>query len=205
MLLQRAESMRIATVAPQQESEAEVFIPQLDPACPKKRVCFESSCNNISQQVVAVIPRCEDPSVLWWDPVDLVARRYLDAVAVDKFALNKADQFAYHAAVDYLMTSFQPDKQSRQELTEHVRVIRSARVRGLESRMAPRLKVARRQFCGEILKLQRKLRQANLRPEMAATMLRRKSLKLSRASRQFAFRMAQADRMDVGKDQTDSC
>ena len=212
LLLQRAASMRVTTATPPSEqqqprSDAAVLIPDASPLCRKKRVCFGDNNNNNTscQQVVAIIPRCEDPSILWWDQVDFAARRYLDAVVVDKYALNETDQIAYQAAIVYLLSSFQPEKQSRAALTEHVRVVRAANVRGLESRMVPLLKYSRRHGCSEILKLQRKLRQGNLRPEMAATMLRRKSLKLSRASRQLAFRMAQADRMDVLKDMTDTC
>ena len=172
------------------DAEVEMISPQLS-TVNKKRVCFGDN-----HQVI-VVPRSEDPSVLWWDQVDFAARRYLDNVVVDKHALDEKERRAYSEAVIYLMHSFQQEKLSREELIERVHVVLSANVRGLESRIVPLLKASRMHSAREILKLQQKLKQGNIRPEMASTMLRRKSLKLSRASRQLAFRMAQADRLAV--------
>lgn len=193
LFLQRAVSMRVGppsaiVVEESMEAEVEVFPQQTSPFN-KKRVWFGANS-------VTVVPRVENQSALWWDQVDFAARRSLDNAAVDRHS-KKEGSMTYREAVLYLMKSFQSENQSREELIEHVRTVRAANVRGLEARIVPFFKASRSYHVREILKLQKKFEKGDIRPEMAATMLRRKSLILSRASRQFAFRMAQSDRLDV--------
>jgi len=196
LLLQRAASMRLGTSSSalcthsQVVTEAEVEVFPSSTFVQKKRVSFGENWQ------VMVVPRAENKAELWWDQLDFAARRYLDSVVVDQCKLSD-DTKAYHEAVLYLMKSFQQEYQSRAELTDCVKTIRATNVRGLESRIVPLLKAQRAVSVREILKLQKKLQAGSIRPEMASNMLRRKSLKMSRAARQLAFRNAQADRMDA--------
>lgn len=162
------------------------MIPQPSSLNQKKQVHFGSSSS-------ITLPAVEDPTALYWDQASFVERRKSDKVIMDQHSIKHSP--AYHEAIVFLVKSFKSENQSREELTERVRIVRAADVRGFESKIVPLLKLQRMVAVHEVLKLQKKLQ--GIRPEMKATMLRRKSLKMSREARQLAFRLAQADRLDA--------
>lgn len=134
--------------------------------------------------VIPAVPDSET-SHLWWDDHALDKRRRTDKVICSRNSVNKNP--SYHIAMMRLMESF--DKADRQKLTDQVRTIRKANLRGLEHRIVHTLRGNRVRAVQGILKAQ--LQTSN--PEK----LRQTSLRLSRTSRQIAFRLAQADRLEA--------
>jgi len=148
-------------------------------------------------QSVITLPAIDDPTTISsYDQDEMAKRRASVQAIVDQHSVQKNP--AYHDAILFLMKSFEAENQSREGLRERVRIVRATDVRGLEGRIVPLLRLHRSMRVREVLKLQKKLlHRSNIRPEMRAPMLRRKSLKLSREARQLAFRLAQADRLDA--------
>ena len=191
-LKQAADSMRENYVSVQSSA----LLPnQVQPRCSHtyypKRVRFGTT-NTVT--VPPVDP--EDVPMLWYDRSSLAKKRSSDRILVNKHSIKENP--AYHEAVLFLMKSYKPEHKSSKKLLEKVRTVTQTEVRGLEHRIVPMLKAYRSISVKEVLKLQKKMHAEGIsRPEIAAFMLRQKSAKMSRAGRQLAFRLAQADRLEA--------
>jgi hypothetical protein len=138
----------------------------------------------------------EDTPMLWYDSSSFEKRRSSDRSLVKKHSSKESP--AYHEAVLFLMKSYKPEHRSSKKLLEKIRTLTQTEVRGLEHRIVPLLKVYRSISVKEVLDLQKKLRAEDFGlSETAASLLRQKSVKMSRAGRQLAFRLAQADRLEA--------
>jgi hypothetical protein len=195
MVLYKAAAMR-ASFYGEDEAAPQIQVTPTRPADCKKRVHFGN--NDSFCTYPAALPAMEDAEspTLWWDKVSLESRRSSDKRLVCKNSLRENP--AFHESVIFLMKTYNANSHCRQKLMERVDTLRDADVRGLERCIVSVLKEMRVTSVKEILKFQRELQgESFTRPEIAATLLRRKSLKLSRAARQLAFRLAQADRQEA--------
>lgn len=171
---------------------------------PQREIGQECCCYTVT------VPRVDPVDVhrVWWNDESLYARRAIDKGTVEENSLQNNP--LYHESMLALMHSYKKEDQSRQQLLERVRIVRETNVRGLEQRILPLLKVHRHLAIREVLKLHRALKRSDndnrnelcsssstMHPDMAALVLRQKSLKMSRMARQLAFRMAQADELDA--------
>jgi hypothetical protein len=146
----------------------------------------------------------EDPpprqDQLWWDRDALGERRALDMQLVANNAVDLNPD--YHESMLYLMKSYKKQYQCRSELVDRVKALNGANVRGLEQRIVPMLKMYRSVASKEVLKFQDQLRRQqhqyhNMDDDIVAVLMRQRALKYSRASRQLAFRLAQADSLEA--------
>lgn len=193
VIMHKAATVQVSTYG-ENVTLAQVHVsPSTRPDDRKKGVHFESFCT-FTAPISAVDDA--DASNLWWDKGSLDNRRATDKHLV--FKNSRRENPAFHDSIQFLMKSYKTNTQCRQKLMERVEILRDADVRGLEQRIVPKLKEMRSSSVKEVLQLQRKLRgESFTRSEIKANMLRQKSLKLSRAARQLAFRLAQADRLEA--------
>jgi hypothetical protein len=166
----------------------------------KKRVHFGNDDNDSVRTEVISIPsrfleEGEDFQALWWDNANLAASKSESMRLAQK---HSEENSAYQRSLLFLMKSYKKEYRNRQALLEHIRTIRQAGdVRGLEQSIMPVLKLYRTASSRTLLSLQEELRKKQYNPEMAATLLRQKSVQMSRGSRQLAFRLGQADHMEA--------
>jgi hypothetical protein len=162
----------------------------------KKQVRFESARNGsvvrIKPNIVPAV-NSEHSKKIWWNDCSLKNNR-------SENACDAQEQSQYEESILFLMNSYRTKSRCRRTLSAHIQRVTKADIRGLEQRNVPILKVMRKISSKSVLELQQKLRQREgiaQNPELVATLLRRKSLKMSRGSRQLAFRLAQADHMEA--------
>lgn len=149
---------------------------------------------------VTIPPVEEDQkSLLWWKNSHFNKRRASDQSVIDNNSAKKNPN--YHDSLLFLMKSYQQG-QDREELLSHVHIILQADARGLEHRISSRIRANRHVHVQEVLRLQKTLWRGEEGAMFGSTMmiellLRKKSLQLSRPSRQLAFRLAQADSLEL--------
>lgn len=194
VVLQMAATMRAPIYDGEKKTEPEAQAsPVTKYSSCRKRVHFPQ---NYTYTVTIPPVDLADADKLWWDAVSLDNRRSSDKLLADQNSLHANP--VYHESVLFLMQSYKTERHCRQKLMARVQTLRDTEVRGLEQRIVTVLKAHRSISVNEVLKLQKRIQEeGNTRPEMVAVMLRQKSLKMSRAARQLAFRLAQADRQDA--------
>jgi hypothetical protein len=161
----------------------------------EKRVHF---CDVVLEVTIPPVEE-EEKSLLWWKNSHFDKRRASDQSVINSNSAKKNPN--YHDSLVFLMKSYKHG-QERDELLSHVHVILQADARGLEHRISSRIRSHRHVHVKEVLRLQKKLRGEGAQwlyggSEMIELLLRKKSLKLSRPSRQLAFRLAQADTLEL--------
>jgi hypothetical protein len=158
----------------------------------EKRVQFSEVVFEVS---IPPVEEDEKP-LLWWERSDFDCRRVSDQSLVDEN--TPGNNPSYHNALKSLRESYEQG-QSREVLLLHVQNILKVDGRGLEQRIAPVLKADRQTHIRQVLQMQKKLRTEGAYWLVGEALLRKKSQKMSRAGRQLAFRLAQADELEVKK------
>jgi hypothetical protein len=164
--------------------------------CPARRRRHEKRVHLSNVVFEVTIPPVEENEkpLLWWERYDFDCRRASDQSLVEENSPGKNPD--YHDAIRSLRESYLQG-QSRRVLLAHVQSILKVDSRGLEQRIAPLLKAHRQTHIKQVLKMQKKLQTEGTHWSVREALLRKKSQKMSRAGRQLAFRLAQADDLEV--------